>query len=244
MPSVNFFRKHFPCGCNLPTSRQAKRSAPCSPLFYHKDFESPLALVGFASFLQFPSTQLSLGCSVFPSRLQPSFFHLQTATFHGAPCWRFLLLFRSVSPGQTLTIEFSKRPRQTIPSIMSLFLKSPPTSISDPTVSLPSLQGQNTHTFLFAGAQAATHWPTPPPQDAHFRETHQRQDICCLVCLAPLPLQVCCCCCCFHNLHLFIIFKFIYFIDVYSDLQCPAGFSVEQCDSVTCMCAKSLGLIL
>ena len=90
-PQLILQKKHFPCGCNLPTSRQAKRSAPA----LLSSIIKILNLLLFLWFLppSFNSHALSFIWAALCSLQTPAiFFHLQMATSHGAPCWRFLLL--------------------------------------------------------------------------------------------------------------------------------------------------------
>lgn len=166
-------------------SRQAKRSSPCSPLFYHKDFWISPCSCGFCLLPSIPEHSAFSGLLCVPSDSNHP-FHLQTATFHGAPCWAFPSSFRSVSPRQTSPFNSPRETGTDHPINHGLVLKIPPLPISDPTVSLPSLQGQKIHTHpscLLGPRRLATHWPTPPRGAS--QETHQRQDICCLIRLAP-----------------------------------------------------------
>lgn len=184
MPSVNSSEKTFPLWLQPSHVQTSKVLSPCSPLFYHKDFESPLALVGFASFLQFPSTQLSLGCSVFPSDSNHPFSssngHLPRGSLLAFPS-----SFRSVSPGQTSPFN-SPRETETDHRINhELVPRIPPLqSVTLWFLFLLSKVKKYTHPSCLLGPKLPHTGPHPFPR-AHLRETHQRQDICCLICLAP-----------------------------------------------------------
>ena len=90
-PQLILQKKHFPCGCNLPTSRQAKRLAPALLSSIIKILNLLLLLWFLPP--SFNSRALSFIWAALCSLQTPAiFFHLQMATSHGAACWRFLLL--------------------------------------------------------------------------------------------------------------------------------------------------------
>ena len=251
-PQLILQKKHFPCGCNLPTSRQAKRSAPA----LLSSIIKILNLLLFLWFLppSFNSRALSFIWAALCSLQTPAiFFHLQMATSHGAPCWRFLLLSGVCilgRQGQGTPPFNSPRETEMDHHIYHELIPRIPPFQWPYGFSHPSLQGQKIQTsFLFAGAQVATHWPNPLPR-AHFRETHQRQDIRCLICLAPsftvFFFSIMCIYLLFLNSFYFIEVQLIYsvlLVSVHSNMirLCTGvlSLSVSLCDPMDCSLAGS-----
>lgn len=128
-PQLILQRKHFPCGCNLPTTRQAKRSAPALLSSIIKILNLPL-LLGFCLHPSKPRALRCLWAALCSLQTPTAFFHFWMTTSHRAPCCCFLLLSGLGSLGilgrQPHHLILQERPRRTITSIMSSFLESRP----------------------------------------------------------------------------------------------------------------------
>lgn len=170
-PQLILQRKHFPCGCNLPTTRQAKRSAPALLSSIIKIL-NPLALGVLPPSFKTPSTQVSLGRSLFPSNSYRLFSFLDDHLPQGS-----LLLFpsslRSGQPGHSgQAASSSNSPRETETDhhiYHELILRIAPPQLQSVTLLflvLLSKVKKYRHPSCLLGPKLPTHWPTAPPQGA------------------------------------------------------------------------------
>ena len=169
MPSVNSSEKTFPLWLQPSHYQTSKALSPCSPLFYHKDSESPLVLVVLPPSFKTPSTQVSLGGSLFPANSYRLFSSLDDHLPQGS-----LLLFpsslRSGQPGhsgQATSPSNSPRETETDHRIYhELIPRIPPLQSVTLLFLVLSKVKKYRHPSCLLGPKLPTHWPTPPPQGA------------------------------------------------------------------------------
>ena len=242
MPSVNSSEKTFPLWLQPSHFQTSKALSPCSPLFCHKDFESPL---GFCLLPSIPERSAFSGLLCVPFRLQPSFFIFKWPPPTGLPAdVSFSLQVCASWAGEGRGphhLILQERPRWTITSIMSLFLESLHFSQWPYGFSPFSPRSKNTDTLPVCWGPSCHTLAKPPPQGAfQWNSSKAGHSLSYLSCsfLYSFFFSF------FNNVHLFIMFKFILFYWSTVDLQCPAGFSAQQHDSVMHMRAQSLSLSL
>ena len=252
MPSVNSSEKTFPLWLQPSHFQTSKALSPCSPLFCHKDFESPL---GFCLLPSIPERSAFSGLLCVPFRLQPSFFIFKWPPPTGLPAdVSFSLQVCASWAGEGRGphhLILQERPRWTITSIMSLFLESlhfsqwpygfsPFSPRSKNTDTLPVCWGPSCHTLAKPPPQGAFQWNSS-------KAGHSLSYLSCsflysffflfsIMCIYLLCLNS------FYFIEVQLIYS-VLLVSVHSNMirlcTCVLSLSVSLCDPMDCSLASS-----